>query len=182
MRDAGGAGGHRDDAAARERFWADPRDTATPDAFAALLAQLQRGEGINSASRALLLDFMRRSPTGLKRIRAGVPPGTEVADKTGTVGRTTNDVALVTMPDGSSAYTRGGSLKVNKDGLLATQAGHPLRPAISIPDNAQSVVMEQDGRVLVKLAGQTMAANMVEGCALEGVTAFTEKRKPNWTR
>jgi flagellar basal-body rod protein FlgG len=61
----------------------------------------------------------------------------------------------VTMPDGSSAYTRGGSLKVNKDGLLATQAGHPLRPAISIPDNAQSVVVEQDGRVLVKPAGQT---------------------------
>ena len=28
---------------------------------------------------------------------------------------------------------------------------------------------------------QTMAANMMVGCALEGVTAFTEKRKPNWT-
>ena len=61
----------------------------------------------------------------------------------------------VTMPDGSSAYTRGGSLKVNKDGLLATQAGYPLRPAVSIPDNAQSVVMEQDGRVLIRLASQT---------------------------
>jgi enoyl-CoA hydratase/carnithine racemase len=33
-----------------------------------------------------------------------------------------------------------------------------------------------------QLAAQTMAANMMEGCALEGVTAFTEKRKPNWTR
>jgi enoyl-CoA hydratase/carnithine racemase len=33
-----------------------------------------------------------------------------------------------------------------------------------------------------QLAGQAMAANMMEGCALEGVTAFTEKRKPNWTR
>jgi enoyl-CoA hydratase/carnithine racemase len=32
-----------------------------------------------------------------------------------------------------------------------------------------------------QLAAQTMAANMMEGCALEGVTAFTEKRKPNWT-
>ena len=31
-----------------------------------------------------------------------------------------------------------------------------------------------------QLAAQTMAANMVEGCAMEGVTAFTEKRKPNW--
>jgi enoyl-CoA hydratase/carnithine racemase len=32
-----------------------------------------------------------------------------------------------------------------------------------------------------QLAAQTMAANMMDGCALEGVTAFTEKRKPNWT-
>jgi enoyl-CoA hydratase/carnithine racemase len=31
-----------------------------------------------------------------------------------------------------------------------------------------------------QLAAQTMAANMMEGCALEGVQAFTEKRKPNW--
>lgn len=31
-----------------------------------------------------------------------------------------------------------------------------------------------------QLAAQTMAANMMDGCALEGVTAFTEKRKPAW--
>jgi enoyl-CoA hydratase/carnithine racemase len=31
-----------------------------------------------------------------------------------------------------------------------------------------------------QLAAQTMAANMMEGCALEGVTAFTEKRQPAW--
>lgn len=32
-----------------------------------------------------------------------------------------------------------------------------------------------------QLAGQTMAANMMDTCAQEGVTAFTQKRKPNWT-
>jgi enoyl-CoA hydratase/carnithine racemase len=31
-----------------------------------------------------------------------------------------------------------------------------------------------------QLAGQTMAANMMDSCALEGVTAFTQKRKPGW--
>jgi enoyl-CoA hydratase/carnithine racemase len=31
-----------------------------------------------------------------------------------------------------------------------------------------------------QLAGQTMAANMMDACAQEGVRAFTEKRKPNW--
>jgi flagellar basal-body rod protein FlgG len=60
----------------------------------------------------------------------------------------------VTLPDGSSAYTRGGSLKVNRDGLLANQAGYPLRPAIAIPDNAQSIVIGGDGRVLITLPKQ----------------------------
>ena len=32
-----------------------------------------------------------------------------------------------------------------------------------------------------QLAGQTMAANMMDGCAQEGVRAFTEKRKPNFS-
>jgi enoyl-CoA hydratase/carnithine racemase len=31
-----------------------------------------------------------------------------------------------------------------------------------------------------ELAAQTMAVNMMEGCAQEGVTAFTQKRKPSW--
>lgn len=87
--------------AARERFFADPRDTATPDGWAQLLIQLQRGDGISPAGRELILDAMRTSPTGTRRIRAGVPRGTEVADKTGTIGRTTNDVGIVTLPDGT---------------------------------------------------------------------------------
>lgn len=31
-----------------------------------------------------------------------------------------------------------------------------------------------------QLANQTMAVNMMDGCAQEGFTAFTEKRKPSW--
>ncbi|MBI2768742.1 MAG: enoyl-CoA hydratase [Burkholderiales bacterium] len=31
-----------------------------------------------------------------------------------------------------------------------------------------------------QLAGQAMAVNMMDGCAQEGVTAFTEKRAPAW--
>jgi enoyl-CoA hydratase/carnithine racemase len=33
-----------------------------------------------------------------------------------------------------------------------------------------------------QLAGQTMAVNMMDHCAQEGVTAFTEKRKPVWPK
>jgi beta-lactamase class A len=87
--------------AAHARFWNDPRDTSTPLALAGLLAQVQGGAGISPESRRFLLDAMERSPTGRGRIRALLPPGTTVADKTGTIGRTTNDVGLITLPDGS---------------------------------------------------------------------------------
>lgn len=70
----------------------------------------------------------------------------------------------VTMPDGSRAYTRGGTLKVNKDGMLSTQAGYPLRPGVTIPDNAQGITVMADGRVQVKLPNQT---NVVEVGQLE---------------
>jgi flagellar basal-body rod protein FlgG len=60
----------------------------------------------------------------------------------------------VTMPDGGSAYVRGGSLTVTKDGLLATAAGYPLKPAISVPANAQSISIAADGQVQITLPNQ----------------------------
>lgn len=61
----------------------------------------------------------------------------------------------VTLADGTHAYTRGGSLKVSKEGLLVTQAGHALRPSIAIPDNAESVSIAADGRIVVRVANQS---------------------------
>ncbi|NML46303.1 enoyl-CoA hydratase [Ramlibacter sp. G-1-2-2] len=40
---------------------------------------------------------------------------------------------------------------------------------------------EMGAEAAYQLASQTMAANMMEDCAQEGVAAFTQKRKPNWT-
>jgi beta-lactamase class A len=104
--------------AAQDRFFADPRDTATPDGMAALLVQVQRGDRLTPLSREFLLDAMRRSPTGRARIRAGLPPGVEVGDKTGTIGRTTNDVGLVRLPSGMhlalAVFVRN-STKANAD-------------------------------------------------------------------
>lgn len=56
----------------------------------------------------------------------------------------------VVLPDGSSAFTRGGTLKVNKDGLLATLSGLALKPGISIPEDAQELLVHADGRVQVR--------------------------------
>jgi flagellar basal-body rod protein FlgG len=55
----------------------------------------------------------------------------------------------VVLPDGSQAFSRGGSLQVNKDGLLATAEGFALRGSIHVPGDAQQIVLAADGRVLV---------------------------------
>lgn len=60
----------------------------------------------------------------------------------------------VSMPDGSTEYTRGGTLKVNGDGLLATQSGQPLKPGLAVPANATGVTIGSDGSVTVTVAGQ----------------------------
>lgn len=60
----------------------------------------------------------------------------------------------VVMPDGSSAFMRGGTLKVNKDSLLAAPGGQPLKPPITVPANAESLVIDRDGRVHARLPNQ----------------------------
>ena len=82
-------------------------NTATPAAMVALLARVARHEvGLSAASAALLDDVLLRVTTGAQRIKGGLPPGTPVAHKTGMSdtrgGKTdaTNDVGLVTLPNG----------------------------------------------------------------------------------
>lgn len=67
----------------------------------------------------------------------------------------------VEMPDGTRAFTRGGSLGINKDGLLATAAGHPLKPGIAVPEGQQEWSIQSDGRVLAR--GSRSAAPMELG-------------------
>ncbi len=79
-------------------FDADLQDTATPAAMATLLARVWRGEILSDASSKLLLDIMRRSTTGANRLKGLLTPDAEVAHKTGTIGGTTNDVGIITLP------------------------------------------------------------------------------------
>lgn len=63
----------------------------------------------------------------------------------------------VLMPDGSQAYTREGAFQVSRDGQLVTAGGYEIQPGITIPDNAQSVSIGEDGTVSVVVPGGTGA-------------------------
>jgi beta-lactamase class A len=77
----------------------DPRDTTTPLAMVKSLHKLVLGEGLPAAPRKQLKDWMLGNTTGDTRIRAGVPAGWPVADKTGAGSYgTINDIAVIWPP------------------------------------------------------------------------------------
>ena len=126
-------------------------------AFEDLLYQNLRQSGANSTQQTAL-------PTGLQVGTGVAPVATETMFDQGNLQQTSNqfDLAVngqgffqVQMPDGSTAYTRDGSFQLNANGQLVTAAGFPVSPAITIPAQAQSVTVGQDGTVSVTLPGKT---------------------------
>ncbi len=53
----------------------------------------------------------------------------------------------VTLPNGTSAYTRDGALKRTGDGLIVTSDGYPVQPEITVPDEVRSVSINAEGEV-----------------------------------
>lgn len=82
------------------------RDFATPRALVTLLRRLADRSPISPEHTQLLLSWMTTTHTADERVRAELPAGTVSADKTGTAGQSrttdnaTNDIALITLPDG----------------------------------------------------------------------------------
>lgn len=90
----------RDDGAIDPAKVIDVRTSSTPRSMLALLAAIDKGSVLNESSRAILLGTMTRTTTGSRRIRAGLPAGTLVAHKTGTLAGVTNDAGIIRLPDG----------------------------------------------------------------------------------
>ncbi len=61
----------------------DPRDTTTPDAMQGSMQKILLGDVLLQSSRAQLLQWLDANKTGDLRLRAGLPPGWKVGDKTG---------------------------------------------------------------------------------------------------
>lgn len=82
------------------------RNRTTPEAAVNLLRVFYEGRGLSEHSRDLLMKLMIDTQTGPKRLKGLLPAGTVVAHKTGTSGTrggitaATNDIGIVTMPNG----------------------------------------------------------------------------------
>lgn len=106
----------------------DLRDTTTPDAMAASMRVLTLGDALPPAQRAQLVAWLRGNKVGDKRIRAGVPAGWQVADKTGTGDYgTTNDAGVIWPPSRAPIvlvvyYTQARADAKAKDDVIAAAA------------------------------------------------------------
>lgn len=82
------------------------RNSAEPRALVTLLRRLADRSPLSAEHTGLLLGWMTASHTGDHRLKALLPPGTVIADKTGTSGQgrkvtnATNDIGLITLPNG----------------------------------------------------------------------------------
>ena len=59
----------------------------------------------------------------------------------------------ITQPDGTLAFTRAGSFKLDNTGRMVTADGLALQPAITIPNNALSISVDPQGSVAVTQPG-----------------------------
>jgi flagellar basal-body rod protein FlgG len=66
-----------------------------------------------------------------------------------------NGFFQVNMPDGTIAYTRDGSFKLDSQGRLVNSEGYTVEPTITIPANATNISVSADGLVTATVAGQT---------------------------
>lgn len=125
-------------------------------AFTDLVYQNQRAVGAITSSAGTL------APTGVQ-IGLGVSVGSVYkVMKQGALNNTANpfDLAMsgrgffrITLPDGTTNYTRDGSFQVNQDGQLTTKDGYLLDPTITVPTDATDFTVTDTGEVSAKIGG-----------------------------
>ncbi|MBB4843601.1 flagellar basal-body rod protein FlgG [Paucibacter oligotrophus] len=125
--------------------------------FEDLIYQNLRQSGANSTEQTQL-------PTGLQLGLGVRPVATSRIYSQGNLQQTTNNLDLaikgngffqVQMPDGTTAYTRDGSFQLDANGQMVTSNGYTLLPGITVPANALSVTVGNDGTVSITVPGQT---------------------------
>jgi flagellar basal-body rod protein FlgG len=125
--------------------------------FEDLMYQNLRQSGANSTDQTTL-------PTGLQIGLGTRAVATSRSFSQGNLQQSGNPLDLAVsgqgffqlqMPDGTTGYTRDGSFQVSATGQLVTNNGYTVQPGITIPANATSTTIANDGTVSVVLPTQT---------------------------
>jgi flagellar basal-body rod protein FlgG len=133
------------------------------------------------------------SPTGIQIGLGSKLASTAKIFEIGSLKETGNDLDIaitgegffaITLPDGSEAYTKNGSFKINGDGSITTSEGYLLSPQITIPANVTDINISEDGMVSVlegnsrtpAQVGQILLSSFVNQAGLHamGGTMFQE--------
>ena len=125
--------------------------------FEDLLYQTLRQPGAQSSQSTQI-------PSGLQLGTGTRPVSTARIHTQGSLQQTGNDLDVaidgagflqVLLPDGTTAYTRDGSLQKDNQGQLVTSSGYTIQPSVTIPSNALTVTISKDGVVSVMQPGTT---------------------------
>jgi len=125
--------------------------------FQDLLYQMVKEAGVSSTSNTT-------EPTGIQ-VGLGVKPAAVVKNfSQGNFKETGNPLDMsiagngffqITMPDGTTSYSRSGAFKIDNNGRIVTSEGYPLSPELTIPSDTTNINIGNDGTVSVLEAGQT---------------------------
>lgn len=85
-------------------------------------------------------------------------------------------VFQVTMPDGTTAYTRRGNFGRSANGDLVTSHGYLVSPHVSIPPDGVAVAVASDGVVSVQMPGSVNASTVV------GQLVLARFANPGWLK
>lgn len=130
--------------------------------FEDLLYQTLRQPGAASSQQTQI-------PSGLQ-IGTGARPVTTARIHTqGNLQQTGNglDIGIngagffqITLPDGTIAYTRDGSFQKDNQGQIVNSNGYPLQPAVTIPADALTLTISNDGVVSITQPGNAAATQI----------------------
>lgn len=66
----------------------------------------------------------------------------------------------VELPDGTTAYTRDGTLQINENGEVVTAHGYRILPGITVPEDTVTIDINAEGEIMATLQGQVAVQNL----------------------
>ncbi len=116
----------------------------TSDAGTIVPAGIEMGSGVRTASTSRVMTQGSTTETGKDLDIAIAGEG----------------FFAITMPDGSTAFTRDGSFERSDTGQIVTIDGYGVQPSITIPNNARDISISESGIVEAYLGSDSVPTQL----------------------